>query len=113
MSATPSVPAVVRSKGTSFRRIVIVGGVSLLALWVFGQLGGLTPIREGLEDYAANARKVSKKEAKRREKAAKKARKAAKKQKPVLTDRQKRVAAMVARSQANLVSATHGIANKE
>ena len=113
MSAAPAPTAARTStKGRSFRRVVIVSGGLVAALWVFGQLGGLTPIREGLEGYAADARALSKKDAKRRDKAAKKRAKATKKAKPVLTERQKQLAKMVAASQANMVRTAHGISKQ-
>jgi len=115
MSVAPS-PAAAQtsqpSKGRSFRRVVIVTGGTVLALWVFGQLGGLTPIREGLEGYAADARAVSKKEAKKRDKAAKKRAKTARKAKPVLTERQKQLAKLLAMSQSNMVRTAHGISKQ-
>jgi hypothetical protein len=113
MSVAPTTAVTPKpSGGRPFRRVLIVTGGTVLALWVFGQLGGLTPIREGLESYAADARAVSKKEAKKRDKAARKRAKAAKKAKPVLTDHQKRVAKMVAASQANMVRTARGISKQ-
>lgn len=114
MPAAPSasVQPNTSKKRPTGRRVLIVAGVGLLALWVFGQLGGLTPIREGLEGYAADARALSKKDAKKRDKAAKKRAKALKKAKPVLTERQKQLAKLVAMSQANMVRTAHGISKQ-